>query len=142
MTTIRHSRLLFLTSTVTKIDFIFSQKRNRKKERTVGNRGVSGCSPDMPMYSMPRLSSVLTTPPTSIATALDADYTNRHGVFIDPVKPDEFFCIAMEDMLASHTAIDQIAGLSYEEVLQLADMAAGTNVRLFRFKNPVSFNCS
>ena len=77
---------------------------------------------------------MLTIPPTSIATALDADGTNRHGVFIDPEKPDEFFCIAMEDMLASHTAIDQIAGLSYEEVLQLADMAAGTTRTSVRHK--------
>ena len=40
----------------------------------------------------------------------------------------------MEDMLASHTAIDQIAGLSYEEVLQLADMAAGTTRTSVRHK--------
>ena len=37
-------------------------------------------------------------------------------------------------MLASHTAIDQIAGLSYEEVLQLADMAAGTTRMSVRHK--------
>lgn len=63
-----------------------------------------------------------------------------HGVFIDPEKPDEFFCIAMEDMLASHTAIDQIAGLSYEEVLQLADMAAGFHAGYWQadiLKDPV-----
>jgi hypothetical protein len=35
------------------------------------------------------------------------------AVFSDAEKPDEFFCIAMEDMLEKHTAIDQIAGLSY-----------------------------
>jgi hypothetical protein len=46
------------------------------------------------------------------------------GVFIDPEKPDEFFCIAMEDLNLSNYAIDQIEGIDIEACKQLGSMTA------------------
>jgi hypothetical protein len=44
------------------------------------------------------------------------------GVFIDEEKPEEFFCIAMEDLNLGHEAIDQIKGITFDECGQLAKM--------------------
>jgi hypothetical protein len=46
------------------------------------------------------------------------------GVLIDEDKPEEFFCIAMEDLLPTCDPVDQITGLSVAEAANLADMAA------------------
>ena len=46
------------------------------------------------------------------------------GVFKDKELPEEFFCIAMEDLNVANDAIDQIKGMTLEECGQLAKMAA------------------
>jgi hypothetical protein len=46
------------------------------------------------------------------------------GVLIDEDKPEEFFCIAMEDLLPNHDLVDQVTGLTVAEAASLADMAA------------------
>jgi thiamine kinase-like enzyme len=46
------------------------------------------------------------------------------AVFVDPVKPKEFFCIVMNDMGAEHDAMDQIVGVSLKEQTELLSLAA------------------
>ena len=46
------------------------------------------------------------------------------GVFIDPEKPEEFYCLAMDDLNLSNDSIDQIVGITIEDCKQLGSMAA------------------
>ena len=46
------------------------------------------------------------------------------GVFIDDEKPDEFYCIAMEDLNLKNDSIDQIEGVTIEDCKKLGSMAA------------------
>jgi len=65
------------------------------------------------------------------------------GVFVDPDKPKEFFCIAMEDMGVEHDTMDQITGVSYEESVELAHLAAGLHATFWEhdlMKHPTVCN--
>ena len=46
------------------------------------------------------------------------------GVYVDPEKPDEFFCIAMEDLSVDFEPCDQIVGITWQECSKLAEKTA------------------
>ena len=42
------------------------------------------------------------------------------GVYVDAEKPDEFFCIAMEDLSVDFEPCDQVVGISWQECNAMA----------------------
>ena len=47
-----------------------------------------------------------------------------YGVFRDEEKPDEYFCIAMEDMCAEFDLCEGVSGISFATAKELVSVAA------------------